>query len=107
MSGNNTPYEDEFRVNKKDESDATTSFILSIIAAVFAFGSGFSIIGFVCGIIAVVKAAPLRRENKYAKIGWILGIVAICLTIFGAILMFATGQGPHVSTYFYHATYSS
>ncbi len=107
MSDNNTPYDDEFRANKKDYGDATISFILSIIATVFAFGSGFSIIGLVCGIIAVVKGAPLKGENKYAKIGWMLGIVAICLTIFGTIVMFVSGNGPHISSYFYHATYSN
>lgn len=84
------PYDEETCVSKRTSDDlGSISMILGIIAIVCVITGFFSIIGFVLGIIALVKGAPVRKQSGTALAGWVLGIISIALFALYIILFFA------------------
>ena len=78
-------------MEEKKNIKALLSFIFGIVGSVLAFccGSGlpFGVAALILGLLAK-KDDP---DNKQAKIGFILGIVAIALCIISTIIWTATG----------------
>lgn len=67
------------------ESNATTSLILGILAAVFGFTGIVAFVLGICGIVQAKKAKALGCNNASATAGYILSIIAV---VFGACAIF-------------------
>lgn len=82
--------------NPKYEDRGTAPMILGILSVIFSLT--FSrLIGLVLGIIAVCLGGKYRYTNKDAKVGFITGIVGICISaifIFAAFSLFGVAFLP-------------
>lgn len=75
--------------NPHYEDRGTAPMILGILSLIFSLT--FSrLIGLVLGIIAVCLGSKYRYTNKDAKVGFVTGIIGICISaiIFFAFLLF-------------------
>ena len=73
------------KTQKPGESNATTSLILGILAAVFGFTGIVAFVLGICGIVQAKKAKALGCNNTSATAGYILSIIAV---VFGGIAIF-------------------
>lgn len=105
-----TPYDEANRVNNPlVEKNSTTSMILGIIAIVCTLMGFLAPIALVLGILALVKGKKYRLENTSAKAGYILGIIAIVISvvmIVGFVLMISRGFSCNSMGYSVYGTRS-
>lgn len=70
-----------FSVDSKTINDNS---ILSLIFGIAAFVVPY--LGLVCAILAIVFGSKYKKENSYAKAGFIVGIVAIAIIVIYSII---------------------
>ncbi len=85
-------YEESHRDYNNYNSDivrekSNTALILGIISIVFIFLPGLNLIGFVLGIIAVIKGSRYRSRCGTAQAGWVLGILSIVFSSITVLLI--------------------
>lgn len=74
--------------NKRKGDEGTLPLIMGILAIVFTIT--FSrFIGFILGIIAIIKGNQHRLYDNDAKIGFICGIIAVCLSSIALLAIFS------------------
>lgn len=84
---NYQPYKEEGCVKNKITYDrASNTMILGIISIVCSITVVFTMVGFVLGIIAIVKGSSVRHESNAGLAGWLLGIISVVL--FGMCVIF-------------------
>ncbi len=57
----------------------TTPLVLGIISVVLSLSLS-RVVGFILGILAIVKGGRYRHMNNDAKAGWILGIIGVTIS---------------------------
>ena len=73
--------------NRRNGDEGTLPLILGILSIVFAFT--FSrVLGFILGIIAIVKGNQYRFLDNDAKVGFICGIVGVCISSIALMFIF-------------------
>ena len=84
---NYQPYDEKTQVKRNTSDDqGAIAMTLGIIAIVSSLTGILSLVGLVCGIIAIVKGSKVRTISSSGMAGWVLGIIAV---IFSGVAVFA------------------
>ena len=80
-------YSNEPDNNKSKGDSGTVPMVLGLCSLILALT--FSrLVGFVLGIIAVVKGSKLRHINSDANAGFVMGIIGICISAVAFLILF-------------------